>query len=196
MQQVRREALSHDQEPLPHLQSVLTMNGTSSCQRRCPVSPIRKSLAEGSEHSPNEEMKTLRSLPVYLIHWDALQWCLSASRSVLQSVGLAFSLTIVNNGPTVSAKYWADNGVNARVITLATNRGFSGGANTVLLRAKREGIGGAILGLVRLLNWTCRAAGGSVAPWRTADRRRASRALDAGTEVGPSSATVPAKGSS
>ena len=74
----------------------------------------------------------MRSLPVYLIHWDAPQWCLSASRSVLQSVGLALSLTIVNNGPTVSAKYWAVNAVNARVINLATNRGFSGGANAAL----------------------------------------------------------------
>lgn len=63
-------------------------------------------------------------LPVYLIHWNAPEWCASAVQSVEQSEP-PVAVTVVDNGG-------APLQVSARILPQSQNRGFTGGANAAL----------------------------------------------------------------
>ena len=63
-------------------------------------------------------------LPVYLIHWNAPDWCASAVRSIQRSE-IPVAVTVIDNGG-------ARLDVAARVLRQPQNRGFTGGANAAL----------------------------------------------------------------
>lgn len=63
-------------------------------------------------------------LPVYLIHWNAPEWCASAVQSVEKS-DPPVAVTVIDNGG-------APLQVGARVLPQPENRGFTGGANAAL----------------------------------------------------------------
>ena len=71
------------------------------------------------------------TLPVYIIHWNAPEWCLSAVDSVLLSVGVEPYLTVVDNGSSPSAvcKLEASLPSQVRLLKSSQNLGFAGGAN-------------------------------------------------------------------
>jgi GT2 family glycosyltransferase len=65
-----------------------------------------------------------RPLPVYLIHWNAPEWCRSAISSILES-DRPVEITIVDNGgfPDIPG---------VRILRQSVNRGYAGGANVAL----------------------------------------------------------------
>ena len=65
-------------------------------------------------------------LPVFLVHYDAPDWVRSAAQSILRS-DLPVVVTVINNGPQTELSI---DGVE--VVTLTTNAGFAGGANSGL----------------------------------------------------------------
>ena len=70
-----------------------------------------------------------RSLPVYLIHWNAPEWCGSAAHSLLASEGVDVDLTVVDNGQSGGPAL--DDLLPDRVRVLPTpfNVGYAGAAN-------------------------------------------------------------------
>jgi GT2 family glycosyltransferase len=63
-------------------------------------------------------------LPVYLIHWNAPEWCASAVQSIEKS-DPPVAVTVIDNGGAPLL-------VGARVLRQPENRGFTGGANAAL----------------------------------------------------------------
>jgi len=88
------------------------------------------------------------SLPVYLIHWDAPEWCASAARSVLASTGIDVDLTIVDNGQRQGPPLSTLLPPGARILPLGINRGYAGGANAAIAdwRSRHAGAGLAVVG--------------------------------------------------
>ncbi|MEW6155112.1 MAG: glycosyltransferase family 2 protein [Actinomycetota bacterium] len=71
-------------------------------------------------------------LPVYLVHWDAPEWCGSAARSLLASEGVEVRLTVIDNGqhrPEPLASFLP---AGTPVVACGGNRGYTGGANAAL----------------------------------------------------------------
>lgn len=71
-------------------------------------------------------------VPVYLVHWDAPEWCASAATSVLASQDVAVDLTVIDNGQRSGAPLAGLLPDGARIVPLTANRGYSGGANAAL----------------------------------------------------------------
>lgn len=71
-------------------------------------------------------------LPVYLVHWDAPQWCASAAASILESTGVDVELTVVDNGQTEGPPLPSCLPDGVRVLPMADNRGYTGGANAAI----------------------------------------------------------------
>lgn len=71
-------------------------------------------------------------IPAYLVHWDAPEWCASAATSILGSRGVVVELTVVDNGQRSGAPVGDLLPAGVRVLPLASNRGYSGGANAAL----------------------------------------------------------------
>ena len=71
-------------------------------------------------------------LPVYLIHWNAPDWCAAAAASILQSVDVAIDLTVIDNGQTSGEPLSASLADVARVLRQTENKGYTGGANVAL----------------------------------------------------------------
>jgi GT2 family glycosyltransferase len=71
-------------------------------------------------------------LPVYLIHWNAPDWCVSSARSILASEGVEVKLIVVNNGglPDFAREELERRGV--QVMSTGKNLGYAGGANVAL----------------------------------------------------------------
>jgi GT2 family glycosyltransferase len=65
-------------------------------------------------------------LSVYVVHWNAPEWCAASVRTILRS-DVGVRVTVIDNGEselTVPP--------NVRVLHQATNRGYTGGANAAL----------------------------------------------------------------
>jgi N-acetylglucosaminyl-diphospho-decaprenol L-rhamnosyltransferase len=77
-------------------------------------------------------MPGMAELSVYLIHWNAPEWCLSAVRSILASSGVRVSVVVVDNATLTNEQAAVLRAEGARVIRLGRNTGFSGAANTAL----------------------------------------------------------------
>lgn len=73
-----------------------------------------------------EQALTQTSLSVYLIHWNAPDWCAASVKSVSEST-VDTRITVIDNG---GGPVPLPSGV--RVLSQATNRGYTGGANTAL----------------------------------------------------------------
>lgn len=71
-------------------------------------------------------------LPVYLIHWEAPEWCAAAATSILASRGVAVEVTVVDNGDSGIPKLADCLPPTCRIIRTGTNRGYTGGANAAL----------------------------------------------------------------
>ena len=69
-------------------------------------------------------------LAVYLIHYRAPEWCISASRSILASEGVDVDLTVIDNGGGGGLP--AELGPQVRVLDSGANRGFAGGCNVAI----------------------------------------------------------------
>lgn len=65
-------------------------------------------------------------LPVYLVHWNAPDWCRSACESIWASVGVDVAVTVINNGGRL------DLPSETRIIETGRNLGYAGGANVGL----------------------------------------------------------------
>jgi N-acetylglucosaminyl-diphospho-decaprenol L-rhamnosyltransferase len=73
-----------------------------------------------------------RALPVYLIHWNAPEWCASATASILRSVDVAVDVTVVDNGQSRGTPLDTLLPASVRVLPQAENKGYTGGANVAL----------------------------------------------------------------
>lgn len=71
-------------------------------------------------------------LPVYLIHWNAPDWCASSARSLLRSEGLTIELTVVDNGQRGGPSLEDALPKGVRLLRATSNLGYSGGANLAL----------------------------------------------------------------
>jgi N-acetylglucosaminyl-diphospho-decaprenol L-rhamnosyltransferase len=83
----------------------------------------RKAIGDDASPAPAREQ-----LRVYLVHYDAPQWCAESVRSIQASTGVVPLVTIIDNG---GARLSLPTSV--RVVHLAHNRGFSGAVNVALL---------------------------------------------------------------
>lgn len=97
------------------------MNGLRPPVYPLPSTPVRSALVPGSS-----------SLPVYLIHWEAPEWCASAAESVLASRDVAVEVAVVDNGQSSGPPLAECLPPGCRVITQAENLGYTGGANAAL----------------------------------------------------------------
>lgn len=70
-------------------------------------------------------------LPVYVIHWNAPEWCLTTVRSFSSQRGVATAVTVIDNGGLDSTSE-AALPLGTRVIRLNRNTGYSGGANVAI----------------------------------------------------------------
>jgi GT2 family glycosyltransferase len=73
-----------------------------------------------------------RVLSVYIIHWNAPEWCLSSIRSILASTGVRVAVVVVDNASLTDEQAAVLRGAGARVIRLGRNTGYTGGANVAL----------------------------------------------------------------
>lgn len=71
-------------------------------------------------------------LPVYLIHWDAPEWCRSSACSVLASVGVEVEVTVVDNGQREGPPLAEILPPGVRIITMPGNGGYTSAANAAL----------------------------------------------------------------
>jgi hypothetical protein len=72
------------------------------------------------------------TLPVYLVHWNAPLWCVSAARSLARSSGVAVDLTVVDNGQAGGAPLSSQLPNSVRVLASPENVGFAGAANIAI----------------------------------------------------------------
>jgi len=71
----------------------------------------------------------MTQIPVYVIHWNAPQWCAVAVRSVLASQKIELAVTVVNNSPTLSAELADALPRSVTVLESGRNLGYTGAAN-------------------------------------------------------------------
>lgn len=71
-------------------------------------------------------------LPVYLVHWDAPEWCASSTRSVLASEGVQVVLSVIDNGQTSGEALVERVSDEVRILAMGMNRGYAGGVNAAL----------------------------------------------------------------
>jgi N-acetylglucosaminyl-diphospho-decaprenol L-rhamnosyltransferase len=70
------------------------------------------------------------SVPVYVVHWNAPQWCAATVASFLGSDGVDVTVCVVDNGPPeCSDELRALLPPGVRIIASKSNAGFTGGAN-------------------------------------------------------------------
>lgn len=74
----------------------------------------------------------MTELPVYLIHWNAPEWCAEAARSILASEDIAVKLTVIENGSDSPDRLVALLPQEVRLLSAGSNLGFAGGANLAL----------------------------------------------------------------
>ncbi len=74
-------------------------------------------------------------VPVYVIHWNAPEWCLRTVRSLLASEHQRVAVTIVDNGGLPAG--FVDQIPGVDVICTGANLGFTGGANVALAAWRR-----------------------------------------------------------
>lgn len=69
-------------------------------------------------------------LPVYVIHWNAPEWCAATVRSLRASEGIEVEVHVVDNGPfAASTKLRSLLPEPVRIIETGANRGFTGAGN-------------------------------------------------------------------
>ena len=74
----------------------------------------------------------MRTLPVYLIHFDRPDWCASSATTIAGSTGIDVDLTVVDNGSRAGAHRLEQLIPGNRVLTMGENRGYTGAANAAL----------------------------------------------------------------
>ena len=76
---------------------------------------------------------TPERLPVYLVHWQAPEWCAHAAASLLASHEIQVELTVVDNGSRAEQPRLQDLVPDGtRVLVAPANLGYTGGANLAL----------------------------------------------------------------
>ena len=76
---------------------------------------------------------TPERLPVYLVHWQAPEWCAHAAASLLASHEIQVELTVVDNGSRAEQPRLRDLVPDGtRVLVAPANLGYTGGANLAL----------------------------------------------------------------
>lgn len=86
-----------------------------------------------------DEAMAVASLPVFLIHFEAPEWCSSATSTLLAS-DTPVTVTVVNNGGRL------DLDADVSVVDTDRNRGYAGGANTALRQWLRTDVPYCIIG--------------------------------------------------
>ena len=72
-------------------------------------------------------------LPVYVIHWDAPEWCATTVKSLMASTGVIVDLCVIDNGPAyASARLARSVPAGVRFINPGMNTGFTGAANLAI----------------------------------------------------------------
>ncbi len=72
-------------------------------------------------------------LPAYLIHWNSVEWCVSAAASILSSSGpIEPRVTVVDNGQEGGPALETRLPRSVRLIATGRNLGYAGGANVAL----------------------------------------------------------------
>jgi len=71
-------------------------------------------------------------VPVYLVHWNAPEWCASAAASLLASEGVDVGLTVVDNGQEGGPPLASCLPDGVRILKRAANGGYTAGANAAL----------------------------------------------------------------
>jgi len=79
------------------------------------------------------------TLPVYVIHWNAPQWCASSVRSLLSSTGLNVLITVIDNGQEVGPPVAELLPLGVRFIRNPRNVGYAGAANVAWRDASGQG---------------------------------------------------------
>jgi GT2 family glycosyltransferase len=102
------------------------MNGINTALVNPPRFPSRRRRFE----VPSSERADPIRLPVYVIHWDAPDWCVATVESLLSSNGVDVEVCVVDNGPHDASVTLADAlSTRVRIIDAGANTGFTGAAN-------------------------------------------------------------------
>ena len=67
-------------------------------------------------------------VPVYVVHWNAPDWCESTVRSLLESRGVRLDLMVIDN----ASEHLPELPPSVKLERLSSNRGFAGAANIAL----------------------------------------------------------------
>jgi GT2 family glycosyltransferase len=76
-----------------------------------------------------------RLVDVYVVHWNAVDWCRQSVESIGRSDGVDVRIHVVDNGATGGAPLAAALPAGVDVITAVENLGYAGAANLALTRA-------------------------------------------------------------
>src|SRR5690349_11967720 len=72
---------------------------------------------------------------VYVVHWRAPEWCVSATASLLRSEGVRVRCHVLDNGSTGGAELAEALDSRVDLIALNENLGYTGAANEGFARA-------------------------------------------------------------
>lgn len=78
----------------------------------------------------SSDPNNMPEVPVYVIHWNAPEWCVRTVRSLRASQHLRISLTIIDNGGLSEEALAGLQG--AEIISTGANIGYTGGANRAI----------------------------------------------------------------
>jgi hypothetical protein len=76
-----------------------------------------------------------QAFPVYVIHWNAPEWCVSAVDSILRSEA-SVDLTVIDNSAQNGHSLHGRLPPSVRILEVPRNRGYSGGANRAVSDCK------------------------------------------------------------
>ena len=79
-------------------------------------------------------------LPVYLVHWQAPEWCRSAVDSLCKTEGVQLRVTVINNGGDLTLPE------EVRILETMMNIGYAGGANRAIVDWLETGEPFAVIG--------------------------------------------------
>ena len=74
----------------------------------------------------------MERLPVYLVHWNAPDWCRRSVASITASEGVDVQVVVVDNGSVDEGRVADALPPGTTVLEQDANRGYAGGANAAL----------------------------------------------------------------
>src|SRR5262245_1074461 len=73
-----------------------------------------------------------RALPIYIVHWRAIDWCIESVASFASDSSAPTTITVIDNECSGGTELRARLAPTIRIIPVSNNTGYSGAANIAL----------------------------------------------------------------